>query len=1372
MRTRVFPELRNYCAMNGGIAFQPIDLRWGVIEEAQLDQKTLELCLREVRTCKAHPAPNFLILAGDRYGWIPLPYAIEKNEFETLMNLASPTERTLMEDWYNEDANEIPVSYLLKKRSGEYSNHEKWRIVETRMRNILQRTFDQSVLPESARDKYFLSATESEVMEGILGYSSEPTAYQKQLIKQGKYDPTKDEENVFAFLRTISPPAENSIYEDGLRAEALAFKKRIRGKVKHRLEVETVYIGSNELSRHYLDEFVRRTLAFLKDRVDKHVAVLRNVGSLAQTMNAQNEVVEHHSSSYVGRKESLEVIYDYICRNENPLILVPNAPLVVYGASGTGKSALIAQAIKQQNDSEHRRTIYRFIGSTPESIHMKSTVISMFQELEIELEQNHSSNKAESYEKFVEKVHTAFLDLEFHEGQITFFIDALDQLSQTDSLHWLPNVLPENVRIVVSVLHDTRYPSDDHYFRNLRKRKLNFYEVPPFNAPLDLVRLLLRDKGRKLQPHQKSYLLRRYQKSPSPLYIVIAAQELQTWHSDDAVADETANPSQLRVQDLADSQEMLVEEFIENLTTYGHHDKEFVARVFGYIHASGDGLSEPEVLQLLSADLEFIRRVAPQPTSVEHDPELPIVIWSRLIAHVHQVMTQRLLDSDVLITFFHREFSTAISRRNDQQSIHELAIIACKNLIERNIEVDFHANRWGKLYILLIVNFEIWYPDTSRLAKETMWIGNLKNSEWVKNFIAYLHTARHQVSDSERIIYDRIQTYTSENLLDGGNEMWLPIHIQALDDLASSSFKVDPDLSTKIYQKKLHLAEQFYGENKFMPPHLYEEILHTAAHYFQNIGEYSQAIECEQKSIVFGKDRMKSSVIPTLNRLSNLYLITNQIEESATVVDESLHILNETTPDTPFTERDNWFSLMSFATQTKFTALQNADNLDGAIALLHRSHGQSRAHYLSEPEKWADQYSDLLMSFATLSDAIEWFPGAISIAQEAAHINDWLFDKDPKTYLNRLLTGNSILAHLYTRAERKSEARQLILRNLSIMDEQFEQIADHLISNENSELIDQYVNAIRDTTTHYITVGQEDVAREFLTNRVKTVRNVSTDLHYVCSILSEIINELISLDCISEAIENLELCVNTRYKLYEQSPQAHGMNFFTTLAQLVHLYREINDDRAEITEAWSLEIAREIAERDPEDWGQHFCALNEHFASRHAETGQFKRAIKLYEESILFLQKHYETAPEAWWITYVETLDQLSECYTIAAVHDKARDIQQKSVKIKIVALQNATANLEKNVTLNPFLWLDDYVSTLRQLSTVYLANGQSDDAIHILKRNIQEISTNRTILIDWEELLVDAFSSLKGIYIKQGRAIEAKEAEEEEQKLLGRYRP
>ena len=75
LRKDVFPEVQRYYEEHGHV-FQPIDLRWGVTNEAQLDQKTLELCLNEVQSCKSHSHPNFLIMLGDRYGWVPLPYYI------------------------------------------------------------------------------------------------------------------------------------------------------------------------------------------------------------------------------------------------------------------------------------------------------------------------------------------------------------------------------------------------------------------------------------------------------------------------------------------------------------------------------------------------------------------------------------------------------------------------------------------------------------------------------------------------------------------------------------------------------------------------------------------------------------------------------------------------------------------------------------------------------------------------------------------------------------------------------------------------------------------------------------------------------------------------------------------------------------------------------------------------------------------------------------------------------------------------------------------------------------------------------------------------------------------------------------------------
>jgi hypothetical protein len=62
----VFPKLRKLCEENGA-RFQAIDLRWGVREEAALDQQTMEICLREIERCQQTGIkPNFIVLLGVR----------------------------------------------------------------------------------------------------------------------------------------------------------------------------------------------------------------------------------------------------------------------------------------------------------------------------------------------------------------------------------------------------------------------------------------------------------------------------------------------------------------------------------------------------------------------------------------------------------------------------------------------------------------------------------------------------------------------------------------------------------------------------------------------------------------------------------------------------------------------------------------------------------------------------------------------------------------------------------------------------------------------------------------------------------------------------------------------------------------------------------------------------------------------------------------------------------------------------------------------------------------------------------------------------------------------------------------------------------
>jgi len=98
----VFPKLRQLCEENGA-RFQAIDLRWGVRDEAALDQQTMEICLREIERCQQTGIkPNFIVLLGDRYGWRPLPARIEAQEFDRVRGrVADATDRQLINDFYS-----------------------------------------------------------------------------------------------------------------------------------------------------------------------------------------------------------------------------------------------------------------------------------------------------------------------------------------------------------------------------------------------------------------------------------------------------------------------------------------------------------------------------------------------------------------------------------------------------------------------------------------------------------------------------------------------------------------------------------------------------------------------------------------------------------------------------------------------------------------------------------------------------------------------------------------------------------------------------------------------------------------------------------------------------------------------------------------------------------------------------------------------------------------------------------------------------------------------------------------------------------------------------------------------------------------------
>lgn len=66
LNLEVFPVVKGVCDRLG-VAFNVIDLRWGITAEDQANDNVIDLCLDEIRHCR----PYFIGLVGNRYGWIP-----------------------------------------------------------------------------------------------------------------------------------------------------------------------------------------------------------------------------------------------------------------------------------------------------------------------------------------------------------------------------------------------------------------------------------------------------------------------------------------------------------------------------------------------------------------------------------------------------------------------------------------------------------------------------------------------------------------------------------------------------------------------------------------------------------------------------------------------------------------------------------------------------------------------------------------------------------------------------------------------------------------------------------------------------------------------------------------------------------------------------------------------------------------------------------------------------------------------------------------------------------------------------------------------------------------------------------------------------
>ena len=222
---------------------------------------------------------------------------------------------------------------------------------------------------------------------------------------------------------------------------------------------------------------------------------------------------------------------------------------------------------------------------------------------------------------------------------------SLPSADNARSLGWLPRELPPHVHLVVSTL-----PGE--CLNNLAGKVPleNFLELKPMPAGEGEAVLdgWLREAGRRLQPEQKETIMAGFRACGLPLYLKLAFEEARLWKSYDPAP--TLSP---------DIQGM-IRGLFSRLSADSNHGAVLVSRSLAYLAAAKNGLSEDELLDVLSLDGEVITdfyRRSPKSPRVDR---LPPVIWSRLYFDLEPYLAERSADGTSLLSFYHAQVSAVI----------------------------------------------------------------------------------------------------------------------------------------------------------------------------------------------------------------------------------------------------------------------------------------------------------------------------------------------------------------------------------------------------------------------------------------------------------------------------------------------------------------------------------------------------------------------------------------------------------------------------------------------------------------------------------------------------------------------------------------
>jgi len=621
---KVFPQIREKL-LPYRIKLIDIDLRWGITEEQAENDKTIEFCLNSIEDCR----PFFLGILGERYGWIPDADQEKLNNKFPKLNISNRTPITAMEIVHGVLSQNLDDSKIKKSRSSFTKLFSGFANSETLKHNALfffrDPAFEKTMPPE------LIDIVQSESLEHI------------QKLEELK-------NNIRNFPLTF-PAVENypcnfgglSIDWDLLQEEAPEAVKSVLSKnIQDGIISAEAFNGLPTEAKSWLKDNSRILLTNLDDFAEK---VSSNLWSLlcaefpellkspiAVTDINVLEDEEHHRYSdeithlFVGRDEILNEISE-ILFNANL------APVVITGSTGSGKSALLAKAVKEwEKQNPDGKAIIHFsgvslLGDSPESLFGR--LIRLMGNIS---DQTIPQNTQKDY------LSSTLLQLIMNlspDKQVLIAIDGLDIIAKNQGLdlRWIPEKLKENVAILFTL-------SDDHSYSNQNMNQLgqfnaNFLQIPLLRKEerVQLIRQLPALSAKTMDV-KHIHLVSDHPAANLPLFLTIALEELRMFGSYERLEKRIhAFPDQTGKAGL----EALYQQLLQRLER--EIGKNNVIQPLAFLSCSVSGLKEAEIAQLCPS-------VSPSDLAL---------LWRELRTHLHS--------KNGLLNFYHHILKDTILKK-------------------------------------------------------------------------------------------------------------------------------------------------------------------------------------------------------------------------------------------------------------------------------------------------------------------------------------------------------------------------------------------------------------------------------------------------------------------------------------------------------------------------------------------------------------------------------------------------------------------------------------------------------------------------------------------------------------------------------------